>query len=78
MPGRTYVETDVSPGIDFELPLFLCNPIPNMKEYILKGAADLCNSGPEMLEKIKKLQAKSGVTLDWDIGEKSERVESSH
>lgn len=67
---KEYLETDVSPGLDFELPLFLCNPIPNMKEYILKGAADLCNSGPEMLANIKNLQAKSGVTLDWDMEKK--------
>lgn len=67
---KEYLETDVSPGLDFELPLFLCNPIPNMKEYILKGAADLCHSGPKMLENINKVQAKSGVMLDWDMEKK--------
>jgi len=72
---KEYLKTDVSPGLDFELPLFLCNPIPNMKEYILKGAADLCNSGPEMLGNIKNLQAKSGATLDWDMEKKLKLLE---
>lgn len=72
---RAYVETGVSSGFDTELPLFLCNPIPNMKEFVLKGAADLCHSGPTMLANIRDLQAKSGVTPKGDIGEKVKALE---
>lgn len=73
---NTYLETDVSPGFDVELPLFPCYPIPNMKEFLLKGVADLCNSGPEMLEKIKQLQAESGVALEGELGDRVKGLET--
>ena len=74
---KTYMETGVSPGFDIELPLFPCYPIPNMKALVLKGAVDVCNSGSDMLEKIKKLQAESGVSPDGELGEKVKELEAT-
>ena len=74
---KNYIETGVSPGFDIELPLFPCYPIPNMKEWVLKGAVDLCNSGPMMLEKIKKLQAESGVVPDGELAKKVKELETA-
>ena len=74
---KTYVETGVSPGFDIELPLFPCYPIPNMKEFLLKGVLDVCNSGPATLEKIKKLQAESGVAPDGELGGKVKELEAA-
>ena len=74
---KTYVETGISPGFDIELPLFPCYPIPNMKEFALKGAADLCNAGPKMLEKIRKLEAESGVHPDKELKEKINYMKSA-
>jgi hypothetical protein len=67
---NTYLESGKSPGVNFDLPVFLCNPIPNYKEFTLKGAADICNSGPTMLKNIENLQIKSGVSLEWKMEEK--------
>lgn len=72
-----FIETGVSPGFTKELPLFPCNPMPNMKEWLLKGAADVCNKGSVMLEKIKKAQSESGVTLDGEFTEKMEELEAA-
>ena len=58
---QEYKETGVSPGYEKDLPLFVCNPIPNMKVLILRGATDVCNLAPEMLEKVKELEAETGV-----------------
>ena len=77
MAWEAYTETGVSPGFDAELPVFICQPIPNMKEYILKGAADFCNAGPEMIDKIKKLQTDSGVTPDRLIRKKIKELEAA-
>ncbi|MBK7408562.1 MAG: hypothetical protein IPJ40_11190 [Saprospirales bacterium] len=74
---KTYVKTGVSPGFDIELPLFPCYPIPNMKELVLNGVLDVCNSGPAMLERIKKLQAESGVTPDKELAEKVKELETA-
>lgn len=74
---ESYIETGVSSNIGFELPIFLCQPIPNMKEFILKGAADFCNSGPTMLEKIKKLQTDSGVTPDRQLRKKIKELKAT-
>lgn len=73
---KSYLKTGVSPGFDTELPIFPCNPIPNMKEWVLKGAADVCNAGPMMLEKIKDLQTESGVTLDRELAKKVKELEA--
>jgi len=72
---RNYMKTGVSPGFHMELPLFPCYPIPNMKEWVLKGAADVCKSGPSMLEKIKQLQTESGVDLGSELAEKVAELE---
>ena len=74
---KNYMETGVSPGFNIELPLFPCYPIPNMKEWVLKGVADLCNSGSNMLEKIKKMQAESGVVPDGELAEKMKVLEAA-
>ena len=74
---KTYVQTGVSPGFDMELPLFPCYPIPNMKEYVLKGMADVCNSGPAMLEKIRQLQAESGPVTDGELVKKVKDLEAA-
>jgi hypothetical protein len=58
---KGYVKTGVSPGYDKELPLFNCHPIPNMKVFVLRGAADVCNSGQTMLDNIKELEKETGV-----------------
>ena len=58
---QEFKETGVSPGYEKDLPLFVCNPIPNMKVLVLRGAVDVCNTAPEILEGIKELETKTGV-----------------
>lgn len=70
-----YMDTGVSPGFDTELPVFPCNPIPNMKEYILRATADICTEGEEMLNKIKKLEEDTGVTPYRALREKIKELE---
>ena len=74
---KDFVDTGESPGFEVDLPLFPCYPIPNMKALLLKGAVDVCNSGPETLEKIKQLQSESGVDLDRDLTQKIKDLESA-
>ena len=74
---NSYVQTGVSPGFPKELPLFPCNPIPTIKELVLKGVLDVCNTAPEMLERIKQLQAQSGVVLEGDIEAKVAEMEAA-
>lgn len=74
---KSYVSTGVSPGFDVELPLFPCYPIPNMKALLLNGVLDVCNQGPAALEKIKELQAKSGVKPDAEMRNKLEELEEA-
>jgi hypothetical protein len=74
---KSYVATGVSPGFDLELPLFSCNPIPNMKALVLKGVLDLCNAAPAALEKIKQLQAESGVAPDRELAGKVKDLEAA-
>lgn len=74
---KSYLESGESPGFDIDLPLFPCYPIPNMKEFLLKGVADLCKSGPEMLDKIKKLELQSGVSPDKELAEKIKELEAA-
>ena len=74
---KDYVNTGVSAGYDTELPLFPCYPIPNMKEWLLKGAFDVCNAGPEMLEKVKNAKKESGVALDRDMKKKIKDLEAA-
>lgn len=74
---KTYIKTGVSPGFDIELPLFPCYPIPNMKELVLNGVLDLCDSGPETLEKIAELEADSGVAPEGELEEKVEELQAA-
>ena len=74
---KNYVATGVSPGFDEELPLFSCYPVPNMKEWLLKGAANLCDSGQTMLDKIKDLQAESGVDMGRELTKKVKELEAA-
>jgi len=74
---KSYVQSGVSPGFDIDLPLFPCNPIPNMKAFVLKGILDVCHSGPKMLAQIKDLQTKSGVTPDRELMGKIKELEAA-
>ena len=74
---RAYVKSGVSSGYDRELPLFPCYPIPNIKQAVLKGMADVCKEGPEMFEEIGRLQAKSGVSIDRELKEKITELETA-
>ena len=46
-----------------------------MKELVLKGVADVCNSGKSSLDKIKQLHINSGIELDLDLEEKIQELE---
>ncbi|MEZ4990866.1 MAG: hypothetical protein R2824_10660 [Saprospiraceae bacterium] len=74
---KKYVSTGVSPGFDMELPLFPCNPIPKMKELLLKGVLDLCEAGPAALDRIKELQAASSVPPDRELDKKIKDLEAA-
>ncbi len=74
---KTYMKTGVSPGFGIELPLFSCNPVPNMKALVLKGAVDVCKLAPAMLEKIEELQTESGVTLPRELEQKLKELEAA-
>lgn len=73
---QSYIETGVSPGFKESLPVFPCYPLPNMKEYVLKGLADVCNSGDKMLKKIKKLEVESGVAPDYELEEEIKKLKA--
>ena len=60
---KEFKTSDESPGFETELPVIECYTIPNMKEYVLRGAADICGVGSEMLEKINKLKASNSHPL---------------
>lgn len=74
---KTYVQSGVSPGFDVELPLYPCNPAPNIKALILNGVLDLCNAAPKALEEIKQLQAESGITLERELAQKVKELEAA-
>lgn len=74
---KSYVRSGESPGFDIDLPLFPCNPIPNIKAFVLKGILDVCNTGPAMLAQIKDLQTKSGVTPDRELLGKIKELEDA-
>ncbi len=67
---KKYTSTDESPGFDIELPLYECNPIPNMKAYMLRAAVDICKYGAENLTKIQKLQSGTSIEIPTDLEEK--------
>lgn len=74
---RTYMDTGVSPGFDIELPLFPCNPAPNIKALVLEGAVDICNSAPDALVEIQKLQSQSNVKMDRELKQKLKELETA-
>ncbi len=61
---ETYVKTGTSPGFAPELPVVDCNPTPNVKEWILKGLAEPCETAPAMLAKITQLQNETGLKFE--------------
>ncbi|MEZ5056920.1 MAG: hypothetical protein R2879_07745 [Saprospiraceae bacterium] len=74
---ETYMKTGESPGFTMELPVFTCYPTPNMKEYILRGVANVCEDGHTSLKKVKDLQTKSGQALDWEVRKKLKDLEEA-
>lgn len=74
---KAYMKNGVSPGFDTELPLFRCNPVPNMKALVLQGALNICDSAPVTLEKIKKLEAESSVALNGELQDKIKDLEKA-
>lgn len=74
---KRYIQTGVSPGFDTELPLFPCNPLPKMKEFVLRGAVDVCNTAPVMLENIRRLQAETGIAPTGEVGAKVKELEAA-
>ena len=71
----TFIETDKSPGFDYDLPLIDCYPIPKMKAYMLKATTDVCQYGDEMLKKIKKLGDDTDHKIPADLADKIEWLE---
>ncbi len=71
----TYTKTDESKGFDIELPLYECNPIPNMKVYVLRAAVDICKYGAENLAKIQKLESSNKIDVPKDLQEKIDWLE---
>jgi len=72
-----FIHTGVSPGFDPELlPLVPCYPIPTMKDYMLRAAADMCNTGEEMLNKIKALQESTSHEVPADLKDKIQWLEA--
>lgn len=67
---KTYMDSDVSPGFEPEVPLYKCYTIPNMKAYMLRAMVDVCKNGSEMLEKIKELEADNTHDIPADLAEK--------
>ena len=67
---EAYMETDISPGMQAEMPVIDCYVIPNMKACILKATYDICGVGEEMLNQLKDLQRKSTYPIPSDIIDK--------
>jgi len=67
---KTYMDSDVSPGFEPEVPLYTCYTIPNMKAYMLRAMVDVCKNGSEMLAKIKALEAENTHDIPADLAEK--------
>lgn len=72
---EAYMETDISPGMEAELPVIGCYVIPNMKACILKATYDICGVGEKMLTKLKDLKEKSNDPIPAEIIEKMEFIE---
>jgi len=74
---KTFVSTGVSPGFEGDVPAFTCYPVPAMKALLLNGVLDICKLGPATLEKIRKMQAESGVALDREFEGKVKELEAA-
>ncbi len=72
---KQYLDTGISNGLDFELPVVECYSIPSMKEYVLRAAADVCGQGGMMLDKINKLKASNSHPIETGLAEKIEWLE---
>lgn len=72
---KQYLDTGVSPGFDIELPVIECYAIPSMKEFVLRGAADVCGQGESMLKKIKELKAKNTHPIEAGLADKIKWLE---
>ncbi|MCR9290721.1 MAG: hypothetical protein NXI23_25390 [Bacteroidetes bacterium] len=72
---KKFLETGESDGYDTQIPLIECYSIPNMKEYLLRGAADICGKGAIMLKKVKNLQVSNSHDLDANLVAKIEWLE---
>ena len=66
---KEYQSSGESKGFDIELPVIECYSIPSMKEYVLRGASDVCKYGNEMLQKINKLKESNSHSLPSDLKE---------
>lgn len=65
-----YIKTGESKGFEMEVPVLECNAVPAIKSYVLIAAADICNQGVAMLEKIEKLEAKNKANIDEELADK--------
>lgn len=74
---NSYIKTGKSSGFDIELPLFPCNPIPNIKALVLQGVADVCDSGSDTFEQIKKLKAESSVAPNRELEKKVKELKAA-
>lgn len=72
---KQYLDTGVSNGLEFELPVVECYSIPSMKEYVLRAAADVCGQGGVMLDKINKLKASNSHPIEPGLAGKIEWLE---
>ena len=72
---EAYMETNISPGMQAEMPVIDCYVIPNMKACILKATYDICGVGEKMLNQLKDLQRKSTYPIPSDIIDKMAFIE---
>jgi hypothetical protein len=67
---EAYMQTNISPGMVADMPVFDCYVIPNMKVCLLKAAHDLCTIGEVMLKQLRELEQKSLQPIPDEITEK--------
>jgi hypothetical protein len=72
-----YLTTGESGGFKTEIQVMECNPIPNIKVYMLRGTADICGKGKGMLDKINELKEDYDKTLPADVSSKLAEFEAS-
>jgi hypothetical protein len=72
---KEYMDTDVSPGFEYDMPIIDCYTIPNMKVYMLRAMVDVCKYGSEYLEKIQKLQETNTHKIPTDLSDKIDWLE---